>query len=254
MRGVAVILALVAGLTCSHAQSYDLSEVLRNDVCVMSGFSSNHFIQALNLVLSTQKFHPCLKMYIHDLGLSPHERAVLESFPFITMREFKMGNEMFPGGACAFKPPLILNFMKAYGIEHNCRFILYGDASITMYNALDNLIIDELIRVGLVADISVIQNWQVSFTHPAMYPFFGFDREEDYHSRDKMKQTQAGLLMVDAKNATIRDTFFTEWAACAANPACLTPDNITTNKRAPNRPTDLFPMKDGTKVFRYVLL
>lgn len=234
-------------------QTFDMNEILQSQLCVMSGFSSNHFQQGLNLVLTTQQFHPCLKMYIHDLGLMPHEKAFLSSFPFITMREFKMNQELFPGGACAFKPPLILNFMKAYGAEHKCRFVLYGDASIMMHAKLDADLIEEVLRNGIATD-SPVKYWQISFTHPAMYEYFGFNRESDFRTSDKgrMKQTQAGLMMFDSLNYTLRDTFFNEWAECATNPACLTPDNIITNKLPPNAPSELYPLRDGTKVFRFV--
>lgn len=75
-------------------------------------------------------------------------------------------------------------------------------------------------------------------THPGMFPFFGFDREWLFYNQHKpggpgvMRQTQAGLMLVDAANSTMRRTFFQEWADCAANDDCLIPDKIKIDKRA----------------------
>jgi hypothetical protein len=68
-----------------------------------------------------------------------------------------------------------------------------------------------------------------------MFPFFGFDREQLFKEGQQkggrtMFQTQAGLLLVDAANTTLRSTFFEEWAACAANDDCLLPDKVTIDK------------------------
>jgi hypothetical protein len=76
-------------------------------------------------------------------------------------------------------------------------------------------------------------------THPGMFPFFGFDREEMYRNQNQrkpgapgiMRQTQAGLMLVDASNTTMRNTFFQEWADCAANDDCLIPGKMKINKQ-----------------------
>jgi hypothetical protein len=95
---------------------------------------------------------------------------------------------------------------------------------------------------------------QISLTHPNMFPFFGFDREKLFHeglgrAGRVMRQTQAGLMLVDASNTTMRDTFFTEWADCAANDDCLIPDKIRINKR-PGSPLAIHNIS-GHRVFRY---
>ena len=99
-----------------------------------------------------------------------------------------------------------------------------------------------------------VKEHQISMTHPKMYPFFGYDREALYHEQNRgkgpgiMKQVQAGLMLVDASNTTMRNTFFKEWADCAANDDCLLPDNITINK-SPGHALNIHTINGG-RVFK----
>ena len=61
-----------------------------------------------------------------------------------------------------------------------------------------------------------------------------------------------GLLFVDAANTTMRDTFFTEWAACAHNYDCLIPDNIQIDKRSKHYLSKKYTIEEygGVRVFK----
>jgi hypothetical protein len=92
-----------------------------------------------------------------------------------------------------------------------------------------------------------------------MYPFFGFNRTRMYEEsivypvsrRKVLKQIQAGLLLVDAANTAMRDTFFIPWAACADNYDCLIPDNIVIDKRSRHRLSNNYTVEEyGVRVFR----
>ncbi len=94
-----------------------------------------------------------------------------------------------------------------------------------------------------------------------MFPFFGFNRTRLFEEsmlgpprlRKVMKQVQAGLLLVDATNSTMRDTFFTEWANCADNYDCLIPDNITIDKNSHPLLSNMYMVEEyGARVFRRV--
>lgn len=97
---------------------------------------------------------------------------------------------------------------------------------------------------------------QIAMTHPKMFPFFGVDREELFLNQHKkgssgtMRQVQAGLMLVDAANSTMRRTFFQEWADCAANDDCLIPDKVQINKTA-GQALAIHSI-NGTRVFRLV--
>jgi hypothetical protein len=105
----------------------------------------------------------------------------------------------------------------------------------------------------------IIDVWHAR--HPKMYPFFGFNRtqmyEESYiyppQARNTLRQVQAGLLFVDAANTTMRDTFFTEWAACADNYDCLIPDNIQISKQSKFMLSEKYTVAEynNARVFRY---
>lgn len=107
---------------------------------------------------------------------------------------------------------------------------------------------------GIVAQAPRLNLAQLSFTHPGMFPYFGFDREWLFRNQYKpggpgvMSQTQAGLMLVDAANTTMRETFFQEWADCAANDDCLIPDKVIIDKRPPHA-LAIFNIS-GHRVFR----
>lgn len=58
-------------------------------------------------------------------------------------------------------------------------------------------------------------------------------------------------MLVDAANATLRDTFIEEWAACAENYACLIPDNIVIPKASKFKVSAMYPIEEyNVKVFK----
>lgn len=61
-----------------------------------------------------------------------------------------------------------------------------------------------------------------------------------------------GLLFVDAGNTTMRDSFFSEWAACADNYDCLIPDNIQIDKRSKHYLLNKYTIEEygGVRVFK----
>ena len=75
---------------------------------------------------------------------------------------------------------------------------------------------------------------------------------EEADERNTLRQVQAGLMLVDATNTTMRDSFFTEWAACADNYNCLIPDDIKIVKSIEKNPSDKYTIKEygGKRVFR----
>jgi hypothetical protein len=75
------------------------------------------------------------------------------------------------------------------------------------------------------------------------------------HQKHTLRQVQAGLLFVDAANTTMRDTFFTEWAACAHNYDCLIPDNIRIDKHSKHYLSADYTIEEygGARVFRLVV-
>jgi hypothetical protein len=128
--------------------------------------------------------------------------------------------------------------------------------SVYMYKRFDKNAIDEVLRLGIVAQLPKLKLTQIEFTAPKMFEYFNVDRmklfDEQRTSGNVMFQVQAGLLFIDAGNATMKETFFKRWAACANNDDCLIPDDIFIKK------TSLHLMKNysikGHRVFRLVCL
>jgi hypothetical protein len=241
------LLSFLVYCAVANIEKDNFEDTVNDQFCFLTAFSSNHFQAGLAHIASMQAKYPCQKTYIYDIGLSKHEASFLKSFPFIKMLPLHTGRPFFPGNAKAFKPPMILDFMKRYRVDHNCRFFMYGDSCIMMHQPFTNETFEEVRRMGLITEVAS-RYPQVEYTHPKMYTFFGLDREEDYLKTPAMKQTQSGLMLVDAENVTMRDGFFTEWAACANNLACLAPDNITTQNSGSM--LSVYPLKNGQPIFR----
>lgn len=227
-------------------------------ICFVTAFSSNHYHSALRFIATVHKFYPCNELFIYDLGLKKKERSSLEAFSFIHMLHLNMTGPYFPNRACAFKPLMMLDFIDRYYSHGTCQYFFYGDASVFIRKRFDRKVMGEVQKNGLVAQLPM-RHYQISYTHPKMYPFFGFNHTKMYEDslpgarKSILRQVQAGLLFVDAGNETMRDTFFTEWANCAKNYDCLIPDNIVIAKEGSFKKStkaSLTVKGYGTPVFR----
>lgn len=86
-----------------------------------------------------------------------------------------------------------------------------------------------------------------------MFDYFNVDRlalfRQQRNGGAVMNQVQAGLLFVDAENATMRETFFRPWAACANNDDCLIPEDISIRKGVKLSLLNEYSI-EGNRVFR----
>ena len=120
--------------------------------------------------------------------------------------------------AKVFKAPAIYDFMKS-------KRFFYGDSSVRVIKKFDEVIFEEVRSRGIVTERAKHYKNHM-YTHPAMFEFFGVDREESI--RHWLTQTQSGLMILDSQNETIRDKFFKEWISCSYTPSCISPHNIIT--------------------------
>ena len=127
--------------------------IIEKEICFLTAVSSNHLHTANGFLKSIQKFYPCAKTYIYDLGLSKREKRRLQELPYVEdVMELILpvrNKTYFPRGSCAFKPPMILQFIDKYrNNETNCRFFFYGDSVIFFHHKFDRKAFDEVIRRG----------------------------------------------------------------------------------------------------------
>jgi hypothetical protein len=175
-----------------------------------------------------------MPIFIYNLGLHQREILSFERFPFLKVLPFpsrgsdSSGNKaLVVRGANAFKGPLIAHFMKQYGSGHSYRFFFYGDSTTYIRSRFDALIFREVLLHGIVAERPINEK-QIAFTHPKMYPFFGVDREEEHRENRRghpSRQVQSGLIVIDCANRTMRDGFIRRWVACCQNIDCLAGDH-----------------------------
>ena len=106
--------------------------------------------------------------------------------------------------------------------------------SVYIYKRFNAAAIAELLDKGIVAQLPKYKNSQLEYTAPKMFNYFNVDRTSLFKQQrsggNVMSQVQAGLLLVDAANATMRENFFRPWADCANNDDCLIPDDIQIRK------------------------
>lgn len=110
---------------------YNMHQI-EEEMCFLTAVSSNHLHTANGFLRSLQQFYPCAKTYIYDLGLTVSEKKALQDLPYVVdVMELILpvrGKDYFPSGSCAFKPPMITQFIDKYrNNETSCRFFFYGE-------------------------------------------------------------------------------------------------------------------------------
>jgi hypothetical protein len=134
-------------------EKYSVNDVSKDQLCFLTAVSSNHLHTANAFLKSIQKFYPCGKTYVYDLGLKEWEKQLLKALPYVEdVMELVLpvrGKDYFPSGSCAFKPPMMLQFINKYlNNETNCRFTFYGDSVIFFHHKFNRKAFDEVKRLG----------------------------------------------------------------------------------------------------------
>ena len=134
-------------------EKYSVNDVSKDQLCFLTAVSSNHLHTANAFLKSIQKFYPCGKTYVYDLGLKGWEKQLLKALPYVEdVMELVLpvrGKDYFPSGSCAFKPPMMLQFINKYlNNETNCRFTFYGDSVIFFHHKFNRKAFDEVKRLG----------------------------------------------------------------------------------------------------------
>ena len=224
---------------------------MNNKLCFITAASSSHFRESMAQIKTVRERYPCNPLYIYDLGFSAHELDVMKKYGNVHIFPLQISRPYFEFGACVFKAPMFADFIARYDKgEHRCEMAYYGDAHTIMMNPFDEAAYLEVKRLGLVAE-HAMNNPQIEMTHPGMFPYFNYDRDVEYENSmkgDPLNQVQAGLLLFDVTNHTLREKLFKPWSECCLNAACLSPDNYRTHGRGGI--LDKFPLKNGKNVFR----
>jgi hypothetical protein len=158
------------GYAADNIHKYNVKDV-EQQLCFLTAVSSNHLHGVNGFLKTVQKFHPCAKTYIYDLGLKKWERSQLQALPFVeevmNLTLPVRGTDYFPSGSCAFKPPMIAQFIDKYrNNETNCRFFFYGDSVIFFHHKFNRKAYDEVIRHGQyhLPSISITHSLYLQYT------------------------------------------------------------------------------------------
>lgn len=276
-----------AGLNKAHLFSIHRqkpAEQRNRELCIFTALSSNHYHEYLRALEGIMRFYPCNRVYIYDLGLTPSQLVFLKTtVPLLTVLKLESKRPYFEFKACVFKPVALLDIMDGYGYDdsgresedgigdhtqhsssprhfyHQCKDVLYMDTSIRFKSVFDTAAYSELDKTGVLAEQQSALYSQIEFTHPGMYNWFGVNREKDYEdykqhvntstAGNRLMQIQAGLMLVNTLNETIRNRLFLPWKECADDKECLSPGGFIT-QWASEKPLQQFKVYDTQAVFR----
>lgn len=252
-----------AGLDKSHlyrVHRQKSTQQRNKELCIFTALSSNHYVEYLRGLEGIMRHYPCNHVYIYDLGLTESQLQFLKAtVPMLTVLPLVSTRPFFEFKACVFKPVALLNIIDTYGEKHYCKDVLYMDTSIRFKDMFDDAAYAELDQRGVLAEQQSSMYSQIEFTHPGMYNWFGIDREKDFEEYKlysntssagaRLMQIQAGLMLVNTLNKTIRDSLFVPWKECADNMECLSPDGFVTHW-ASEKPLREFMVYGTEPVFR----
>jgi len=223
-----------------------------NSLCFVHAASSSHYHESLAFIRSVRQQYPCHPLYVYDLGFTATEIKVIQMYGNVHILPLNISRPFFEFKACVFKAPMLQDFMRRYDRgEHSCKLAYYGDAHTLMVYKFNKAAYSELRANGIVAEVPT-RYAQFQYTHPDMFPWFGYDREEEvrqWRGRNGFTQVQAGLLLFDVTNMTVRNNLFNPWAQCCLQAACLSPNNYETHM-AGRKPLQILPLADGSYVMK----
>lgn len=193
---------------------------LTDRLVVVCAFSSNHYIEAQDMLGSVQQFLPKTRIIVYDIGLSAAERANLNTLCNIELRTFNF--DKYP---LYFKEHLNFGIWKPFIIQQvstETDLLLYVDTSIRLIQPLNKAIFSLLARFPLQGTHSPTRIAQ--YTHDNTFKHFGISRE----SMRGFTTIQAGCLLMYI-NKEMRQ-LLDMWVDCAMNKECIYPDGARTKK------------------------
>ena len=190
-------------------------EYLRSLV-IVSGISTNHFIEIQDMIGSIHYFLPSTRIIIFDLGLNDDQIQELKTFENVQLR--KHNYEAYPQfkgpglGCYAFKPQIIHEVLKEHEI------VFWMDSSIRLIQPLNASCMETLNIKPLMACKPHLQTRRiVQFTHESTLKYLNITREDALLSH--VVGYQAGCILYKRSDALkpVIDT----WFECTLHEECI---------------------------------
>ena len=185
-------------------------------IVVVTGFSSNHFMESKDFFGSIYKHMPNTKIIVFNLGLKPNEVKELKSYCSLEVRDFQFDHypkHMEDLYSYAFKPLMLEEISKEYEL------ILYCDASCRLQKPINSLL-KHLVRFPLVGG-SPSTFPMTTTTHDGMLKYLKLN-----YSRAVLSHVHASIeanSLIMWFTALLKEKIMKYWVDCALHRDCIAP-------------------------------
>ena len=199
-------------------QQCSCNDIFLCRLVVVTGFSSNHFEEAQDMIASVQHHLPNTRLIVYDLGLTTEERDLVESYCNVEYRKFNFNH--YPNHAkdlktCAFKPIIIEEISKEYEV------VMWGDSSVRIMSPhFVSTLFPYFKRFPFIPG-PPSNLPAVALTHVGMIDYLNVT--ETRKQLDVYHITiQAGCWIMWI-NKLMREMFLNLWVDCALHHECIAP-------------------------------
>jgi len=188
---------------------------------MVSGFSSNHYIEAQDMIATVQHYLPSTRIIVYDLGLTDNQRTELGKYCNVEVRPFQ--HENYPPHTnilttYAWKPLVINEVASRYEV------VFWGDASIRLRGgSFAEKIFPFLLKFPFVAG-SVTDLPIISLTHDGMLKYLNLSLSREQMSHFGHLESGCWAVWV---NTLMKTKFLNYWADCALHQECIAPHGAT---------------------------
>ena len=214
-----VSLEVLCGITSGSGDTEECTciDYMYCRLVVMTGISSNHFEESLDMIASVQKFLPNTKLIVYDLGLNHVERKTMSTYCNVELRTF--GFELYPPHVkelfkYAWKPIIYRDVAEEYEV------ILYMDSSIRLKGNFKDTVLPLLQTFPFVPGPVDVQVSIISLTHEGMLNYLSVSRQE---VADVLIHTIQGGVHTTWATQQIKEKLVKYWVDCALHPECIAP-------------------------------
>ena len=187
---------------------------------IFTAISSNHFIEAQDMLSSFSKCFPEKKIILFDLGLTEAQRTNLSQRSYLDFRPFPFEE---------YKNVPYLKNLFMYGwkplitqkISLESDVIMYSDASVRMISCNIRPALEHLLKFPIFPGNPAQHYKAIEFTHDGMMKYLEFPKTRKSIADVPTFQTGVWLILV---NGDSRKKIIEPWVDCALHKECMAPE------------------------------
>ena len=183
---------------------------------MVSGFSSNHYIEAQDMIATVQHYLPSTRIIVYDLGLTDNQRTELRKYCNVEVRAFqfsKYSDHVKKLTVFAWKPLIVNEIAEEYEV------IFYGDSSTRVLGPVKP-IFPLLLKFPFMAGSAYTELPIIAITMDETMRYLKYP-----YSRQRsgfFGNLEAGLWVM-WMNHLMRRKLLKSWVDCALHKECIDP-------------------------------